>query len=340
VSALKQVAKRAAVQAIARAAPLTWRLKRPGSLVVLMYHRVLPEDSPERRTEQPGMYVSPETLDLHLSEIKRHFDLVHLEEWLRRAKQGEALPRLSCAITLDDGWRDNFDHALPVLVRHQAPAIVFLVSSYIGRSQRFWPNRLIELILRESAHPGSVRFPDKLRKLVEPVLTQEGRASLVAEHIAPVVRRALGFDEREIRQLVEAAAQTGSRSVRDDRDMLDVPEISAMSATGLVRFGSHSATHFRLDASATEEVLIEEIVRSRTELQEICGLPIELFCYPNGVSSESSVSLVSRHYLGAVNTDMGWHASGMNPYLIRRIRLHDDISRDRAAFLARISGWL
>src|ERR1700691_4186192 len=64
VSALKTIAKRAVVSTVARAAPLTWRWRRPGSLVVLMYHRVLPKDSPARRTEQPGMYVSPETFDL------------------------------------------------------------------------------------------------------------------------------------------------------------------------------------------------------------------------------------------------------------------------------------
>ncbi len=34
------------------------------------------------------MYVSPETLDLHLGELKRHFELVHLDEWLQRAKRG------------------------------------------------------------------------------------------------------------------------------------------------------------------------------------------------------------------------------------------------------------
>jgi len=132
VSALKAIAKRAVVCAVARTAPLTWRWRRPGSLVVLMYHRVLPKDSPARRTEQPGMYVSPETLDLHLGELKRHFELVHLDDWLRRAEARSTLPRLACAITFDDGWRDNYDFALPVLARHGAPATIFLVSSYIG----------------------------------------------------------------------------------------------------------------------------------------------------------------------------------------------------------------
>ena len=57
MSALKRLAKRAAVHTVARVAPITWRWRKPGSLVVLMYHRVLPKDSHERQNEQPGMYV-------------------------------------------------------------------------------------------------------------------------------------------------------------------------------------------------------------------------------------------------------------------------------------------
>ena len=336
----KALAKRGVVHAVARLAPLTWRWRKPGSLVVLMYHRVLPKDSPLRKTEQPGMYVSPETLDLHLTELERRFELVHLDEWLRRAKQGAALPRIACAITFDDGWRDNYDFALPVLVKHQAPATIFLVSSYIGTAQRFWPNRLIELILRESAQPNSVPFPNKLRSLIEPVLAQGRRTQVGVEEIAPVIRQALSFDEDEIRRLVESADDRDTKCDEDGRDMLDAREIGLMTGTGLIRFGSHSATHFRLDANATETTLAAEIVESRNQLQKICGQPIELFCYPNGISSASSVDWVSRHYLGAVNTDTGWHASGANSYLIPRIRLHDDITSTPDAFLARLSGWL
>jgi peptidoglycan/xylan/chitin deacetylase (PgdA/CDA1 family) len=338
VSALKKVAKRVVVSAVARTAPLTWRLRRSGSLVVLMYHRVLPADSPARTTEQPGMYVSPDTLDLHLSELKRYFELVHLDEWLRRAKGGSPLPRLACAVTFDDGWRDNYEFALPVLVKHGAPATVFLVSNYIGTTYRFWPNRLIDLILKEHSHPGSVAFPAKLRTLVDPVLSGRFRAHIGIEDVDPVIQNALKFKEEEIRALVETAA--GPESVGNVRNTVDLKEIAAMSATGLVRFGSHSASHFRLHAGTSEDRLAAEVAVSRAQLQEICNQSIDLFCYPNGVTCSAAVSLVSRHYLGAVITETGWHSPAKNPHLISRIRVHDDVSSDRDAFIERLSGWL
>ena len=340
VSTLKRLTKRAVVHAVARIAPLTWRWRKPGSLIVLMYHRVLPKDSPARQDEQPGMYVSPETLDLHLTELKRHFELVHLDDWLRRAKDGTALPRLSCALTFDDGWRDNYEFALPVLVKHQAPATVFLVSSYIGTTQRFWPNRLMELVRAEFTSPGSVWFPPKLRALIAPAVAQAGeRGSIDADALDPIVQRALQLDEGEIRALVSAAKGDAPTTV-SMRETLDQREIEDMATSGLIHFGSHTRTHLRLHETVSSEAQLGEIAQSQVELQAICGQSIEVFCYPNGVTCSAAVTLVSHHYRGAVSTNTGWHAVGSSPYLIPRIAVHDDISSDLAGFLTCLSAWL
>ena len=340
MSALKRIAKRAVVHTVARTAPLTWRWRKPGSLVVLTYHRVLPKASPACNKEQPSMYVSPETLDLHLNELKRHFELVHLEEWLRRAREGAPLPRLACAITFDDGWRDKYDFALPVLVKHGAPATIFLVSSYIGTTYRFWPNRLIFLLQESIANPGSVDFPRPLRLLVEPVLAgAAGRGELRADDAVRVVEGAKEWDEEEIRSLVEAAENSRGGGAAPP-DILDAEEVASMASTGLVRFGSHTATHFRLGSRISSSDLQREIVGSRKQLQDLCAQEIALFCYPNGETSPAAIDLVRRHYLGAVTIRKGWHAAGGDPHLIHRIGMHEDVSYSREPFLHRLSGWL
>jgi peptidoglycan/xylan/chitin deacetylase (PgdA/CDA1 family) len=340
VSALKTAAKRAVAHTMARIAPITWRWRRPGSLVVLMYHRVLPQDSPARRTEQPGMYVSPETLDLHLNELKRHFEPVHLDEWLQRAKRGETLPRLACAITFDDGWRDNYEFGLPVLVKHGAPATIFLVSSYIGTSYRFWPNRLMSLLQKSFAAPGSVTFPEPLSRIVSPLLAAAtGRGELRAEDADALVQGAKEWDEEEIRGLVETAARSCGGN-GDAGEILDREQVIKMGATGLVRFGSHTATHFRLGGRISSQDLEREIVGSRKALQDLSGQAIELFCYPNGETSQDAIEVVRRHYLGAVTTRNGWYDPSGDPYLIRRIGVHDDVSNGREPFLQRLTAWL
>ncbi|MBW4052628.1 MAG: polysaccharide deacetylase family protein [Proteobacteria bacterium] len=339
MSTLKAVAKRAVVHTIARTAPLTWRWRRPGSLVVLMYHRVLPKDSVVRKSEQPGMYVSPETLDLHLSELKRYFELVHLEEWLRGAKEGAPLPRLACAITFDDGWRDNYEFALPVLVKHDAPATIFLVSDYIGTAYRFWPNRLMGLLRRSFAAPGSVDYPEALARIVEPVLAEARvRGELTAEETDRVVQAAKAFDEKEIRSLLETA-ETRCGDFSEAAEIVTREEVAKMAATDLIRYGSHTATHFRLGGRTALQRLEREIAGSRRDLQALSGQPIDLFCYPNGETSPAAIDLVRRHYLGAVTTCKGWHSASGDAHLINRVGVHEDVSNAKESFLERISGW-
>ncbi|MGH8201353.1 MAG: polysaccharide deacetylase family protein [Steroidobacteraceae bacterium] len=340
MSPLKTIAKRAVVRTVARTAHLTWRWRGPGALVVLMYHRVLPQDSPARRTEQPGMYVSPETFDLHLRELKQRFELVHLDEWLQRAKQGATLPRLACAITFDDGWRDNYEFALPALVKHGAPATIFLVSGFIGTTYLFWPNRLMNLLEKSFAAPGSVSFPESLRRIAEPVLVQAAsRGELRTDDADAVIQGAKDLSEDEIRALV-ADAERSCGEMRDEREILDREQVSRMGATGLVRFGSHTATHLRLGGRIPSQELEREIVGSQTALRDLCGQTVNLFCYPNGETSAAAIDLVRRHYLGAVTTRRGWHSASGDPYLIRRIGVHEDVSSAREAFLERLSGWL
>jgi peptidoglycan/xylan/chitin deacetylase (PgdA/CDA1 family) len=305
-----------------------------------MYHRVLPQDSPARTTEQPGMYVSPETLDLHLNELKRYFELVHLDDWLQRAKRGASLPRLGCAITFDDGWRDNYEFALPVLVKHGAPATIFLVSSYIGTSYLFWPNRLMRLLQKSFAEPGSVTFPKPLRRMVSPLLVAAAsRGELRIEDADAVVQRAKEWNEEEVRALVETAA-TSCNSDGDVSEILSRDQVEKMGATRLVKFGSHTATHFRLGGRIAGQDLAREIIGSRTALRDLCGQDIGLFCYPDGETSTESIDLVRGHYLGAVTTRRGWHHPSSDPYLIRRIGVHEDVSNGRESFLERLSAWL
>lgn len=113
-----------------------------------------------------------------------------------------------------------------------------------------------------------------------------------------------------------------------------------MAASGLIRFGSHTATHFRLGGTISPEALEREIVGSRKDLQDLSGQAIDLFCYPNGETSPNAIDLVRRHYLGAVTTCKGWHGGHGDPHLIRRIGVHEDVSNARAPFLERLSGWL
>jgi peptidoglycan/xylan/chitin deacetylase (PgdA/CDA1 family) len=338
VSALKRGLKRMAAATLAPLAPLSWRMRSGRSLLVLTYHRVLPAEHPDRAIEQPGMYVSPTTLDLHLTLLKRHFPIVHLDDWLRSAASGGSLPPRACALTFDDGWKDNFEFAFPVLQRHAAPATIFIVSGMTGTHCEFWPNRLARRLAQ--LRPGE-ELPEPLGRLLAPVIEQARRAgewSLQDLDRAVVLSKQLG--DEQIRMLLDEKP-AGAAAAASDRTVLNEDELRIMAASGLVRFGSHTRTHRRFRSDLPREVLEQEVAGSLAEIAETAGeAGVGVFCYPNGDTTPEAVAAVRRHYRAAVTTRKGWHRTGMDPFLIPRIGVHEDISNRPAAFIARISGLL
>lgn len=325
----RQLAKHAAQAIASRVAPVGWSLRRSPRLLVLMYHRVLPHEHPDRAHEEPGMYVSPETFAMQLDQLSRHFEMVHLEDWLERTGAGQSVPPRACAITFDDGWRDNFQYAYPALSQRGLPATIYLVSDMVGSSYSFWPNRLTRVLLGPRANDAAVVLAERLL----PIEAGQG-----AEWIARIIHacKAAQTDEQmnglldDIESRLPAAAR--------ERDLLSWDEIETMASGGLVRFGSHTRRHTRLLHTIPQAQLDDEINGSQRVLQERLGRAPKTFCYPNGDHSSEAVARVRASYLGAVTTRRGWNSPGSDRFLLARVGVHEDVSNTPASFLARLAG--
>ena len=143
----------------------------------------------------------------------------------------------------------------------------------------------------------------------------------------------------DVETALHEAEDSGAASSSDQRDLLDWEEVRQMADSGLVRFGSHTRRHTRLRDDVAPELIEDEVSGSRRILERRLGRMVPLFCYPNGDSSPRGYAAVAAAYEGAVSTQRGWNASGFDPYAVRRIGVHGDVSGNPAALLARSSGW-
>src|SRR5207253_2154562 len=78
-----------------------------------------------------GLTVSSETFERYCRFFRRRFRVVSLPELVRRLESGRT-PNRELAITFDDGYRDNFENAMPVLEKLSLPASFFVVTQWIG----------------------------------------------------------------------------------------------------------------------------------------------------------------------------------------------------------------
>jgi peptidoglycan/xylan/chitin deacetylase (PgdA/CDA1 family) len=285
------------------------------------------------------MYVSPETLRMHLAVLRKHFEIVDLRDWVERTRTAQPLPVRACAITFDDGWRDNFEHAFPVLRDARVPATIFLVANAIGASYSFWPNRLARALRTLQSHEIWKQWSDAVRAAGAPAGIVDGAPPFDVDAIDRIIAALKSLsDVTNIELVGQLERSVSSAPIDAERDMVSRAEIAEMRASGLIRFGSHTCRHIRLLPFVNTEVLQQEVVQSRSALETLLGEAVDLFCYPNGDYCDHALDIVRSTYSAAVTTQDGWNGSGSDMHLLRRLGIHDDIAKTERHFLARLTG--
>lgn len=105
---------------------------RPRYVVpVLMYHSIKDSDA-------GSMYVNPSNFRRQMEFLYRGgYNVISLDELVEGILENRKFGFGTVVITFDDGFEDNYLNAFPVLSRHDFPATIFLVSSYIGRKEGY-----------------------------------------------------------------------------------------------------------------------------------------------------------------------------------------------------------
>ena len=119
-------------------------------------------------------------------------------------------------------------------------------------------------------------------------------------------------------------------------------EAKEMARSGLITFGSHTASHSILSMLEDSEIR-HELVESRRRLiaEQVVDPAFIPFCYPNGNYNNRIVSMVrNTGYNLAVTTKNGWNNSESYPFTLRRVGMHQDMTSTEAMFACRIAGIL
>ncbi|WP_456406407.1 polysaccharide deacetylase family protein [Thiolapillus sp.] len=121
------------------------RKRNKNTLTVVLFHRVLPKDSPEWEGADPEWTVTTDFFEECLHFFRKHYSVVGFPEVLENYQGGAALPDNPLLITFDDGWRCNLQHAAPLLEKLGFPAILFVATGATGKPILSWQEALFAL---------------------------------------------------------------------------------------------------------------------------------------------------------------------------------------------------
>jgi peptidoglycan/xylan/chitin deacetylase (PgdA/CDA1 family) len=236
------------------------RWRNRDTLTVLMFHRVLPAGEIGPSAADPAWTVSAELFENILTFLRRHYHFVSLGDVLAARAGRMKLPPRALLVSFDDGWRDNLDHALPILRRCGVPAVLFVASDAIEDASLCWWQEVLLWALR-SGRKGSA----ELALEADPAAASPtGTGEKVPELGLLLSYAKLDAARRDevLRPLVQELERRHPRP-----HMLDPTSLRELAAAG-VAIGVHGAAHLpltELDDPA------DDLIKARSHISTSSG---------------------------------------------------------------------
>ena len=312
--------------------------------VVLMYHRVLTAEQQQHVSSNPGIVITRETFVRQMAYLKRAFKVLSVTEFAHQIREGVPFADSSCLITFDDGWRDNFENAWPVLQSESLPAVIFLPVNYVGTARSFWRETLTGLLvhildeLRRRPERRTVYAAILQRAELAHVLdlTDADPRAAISEALDPLKEHRIAEINALVDALALAAGVNAAALTAADR-LMDWAEAEAMSRDGIA-FGGHGAEH-RLLGEIPEHEVDAEVITMTAVMNKRLPVPVPAISYPNGSWTPAVIEKVRRAGVAlGFTTEPGTVAVGDEPLTIRRVNISEDMTRTTPMFLARILG--
>ena len=283
-----------------------------GALTVLTYHRVLP-DAEARACPFPSLAMPESWFRAQMTWLQRNATVLPLDRALAAldGPDGNRDLRPLVAVTLDDGYADNFEVAAPILRETGLQATFFICTAPVRSDSRFWYDSIAEGMLRWGSETLKGHLVRTRESLGESLADASGAHAIVgALKLAPDGIRRAAVEEVERR--------LGDEAWTYRSDVMTAEHVRALASAGH-EIGSHTETHPILPRLGEREAA-EELQKSKAWLEETIGRTITGFCYPNGDHTPETRTWVARAgYSYACLTEEGRHAAGLDRFLIRRI---------------------
>ena len=266
----------------------------PERPLILGYHRIVEDFAATARREMPSMLTSVEMFERHLDLVGRHFRFATLDEIGEHVAAGRPFTERVAAVTFDDGYRDNYEHAFPILRRRGIPAAVFVVTDLVGR--RCWQahDKLFHLVTKAyEAWPNPRReLSSLLSRLDLPagqLLRQRASTQSPMMTVSALLPDLSAASLGRVMTALEAAVGNGFYDVALS---LTWPMIVEMQRAGIT-IGSHTRRHVSLPAESMETV-VAELEGSKNAIEEQTGARVEHFAYPGGQFTPRDVEALER----------------------------------------------
>jgi peptidoglycan/xylan/chitin deacetylase (PgdA/CDA1 family) len=251
------------------------------------------------------MLVSLKTLERNLDWIGRRFRFISLDELGARLGGVDSREDPVAAITFDDGYRDFYDHALPLLMRKGVPAAVFIVTDLIG-TRRIQSHDKLYLLLDQRFRPRrGAKTPYQVTRTLLETLPQAELEKVI----------------QSLESEVSVTEDTYQPFYSLTWKMLDDIRRAGMT------IGSHTRTHVLMTKESSHRMM-EEAAGSREEIRARLGMGVRHFAYPSGEFNTAAVDAVASAGYQFAYTTCAHHDTALPQFTVPRTVLWENSCLD------------
>jgi peptidoglycan/xylan/chitin deacetylase (PgdA/CDA1 family) len=255
-------------------------------LPILTYHRLGDRQRDAKDLDEHVIDATREGFEKQVALMKRRFSIVGIDDLRRHYVEGDPLPKNAALITFDDGYKDCYDIALPILKRANAKAAFFIPTDHLTERKAFWWDRTNYLVKRCTKTRIELEYPTRATYELNGDPQSRER---VTQKILEVIKDTFALDiERYLQELSTATGvpwrPEDEKRITDDV-LMTWDHVRELHEAGM-DVGSHSRTH-RVFTTLPNDELHEELVGSKKILEEKLQAEMRSIAYPVSLDCEN-----------------------------------------------------
>ena len=318
-----------------------YRFKNRFKIAVLIYHGVMDFDS-FNETRPLRYRYSKKDFENCLTCLSRYYQFIDMNKAVSIIAGHEPPIPNALVVTFDDGYKNNFKCALPIMEKHGVPGVFYIATGHVDSGCPFWFDRL-DFALQEATNSldsyvvsGKTIEGKTISRSALRDMYSDLRTSLKEkDHSETEFTREVNLIAQELEEQSGSALSDLTGNLWWEIAAWD--DLRSASQSENVLIGSHSVNHTRL-SFVVEELVAQEVTESKKKIEQELDLVCEHFAYPNGAYNLTSESQIAKAgYLSAVTTEFGLNSVGDNVFALKRIYPPADF--ERFELLARVAGF-
>jgi peptidoglycan/xylan/chitin deacetylase (PgdA/CDA1 family) len=278
--------------------------------ITLCYHRIADE-----QVDPWDLAVSPKIFEEQLKILSEHFITAKIPDLIYDF-DGACTKRTVC-LSFDDGYRDNYIEALPLLKKYNIPATFFIASDFIGKEELFWWDELSDIILKTPILPpvlyiniDQIDFSFSLDENADLSEDDNEKIAKWKYYKEPPTKRCTLFlklwelirplKDHEIKKTINHLRMWSGYVFKNNDLSFKLPlselELKKLSEDKLVTIGLHTHHHIALGFHSLN-VQSQEIKENQTHLEIILKKHPSIISFPYGNYNMQTIEMVKEHQL-------------------------------------------